>query len=90
MLVQNIGSQKRAQAAVRIQLHTGRTHQIRVHFEAIGCSLLGMRCIMERWIKELSGKRCIAWNYFTHPFTKETVHLISPLAEDMKSVDDTL
>jgi 23S rRNA pseudouridine1911/1915/1917 synthase len=27
---------------------------------------------------------------FTHPFTKETVHLISPLAEDMKSVDDTL
>ena len=42
MLVQNIGSQKRAQAAaVRIQLHTGRTHQIRVHFEAIGCSLLG-------------------------------------------------
>ena len=26
---------------MRIQLHTGRTHQIRVHFEAIGCSLLG-------------------------------------------------
>ncbi|KKJ72935.1 pseudouridine synthase, partial [Enterococcus faecium MRSN 4777] len=28
-------------ALVDIQLHTGRTHQIRVHFSAIGCALLG-------------------------------------------------
>ena len=28
-------------ALVDVQLHTGRTHQIRVHFSAIGCPLLG-------------------------------------------------
>lgn len=78
-------------AAVRIQLHTGRTHQIRVHFEAIGCSLLGDEMYhgkMDQGI-ERQALHCMEL-IFTHPFTKETVHLISPLAEDMKSVDDTL
>ena len=78
-------------AAVRIQLHTGRTHQIRVHFEAIGCSLLGDEMYHGKMVQgiERQALHCMEL-IFTHPFTKETVHLISPLAEDMKSVDDTL
>ena len=58
-------------AAVRIQLHTGRTHQIRVHFEAIGCSLLGDEMYhgkMDQGI-ERQALHCMEL-IFTHPFTK--------------------
>jgi 23S rRNA pseudouridine1911/1915/1917 synthase len=74
-------------AAVRIQLHTGRTHQIRVHFEALGCPLLGdamYHGAMDQGI-ERQALHCIQI-CFIHPFTKEQLIITSPLAEDMQKV----
>lgn len=75
------------QALVNIQLHTGRTHQIRVHFEAIGCSLLGDEMYggnMDQGI-ERQALHCCQLN-FVHPFSKEYMELRSPLADDMKKI----
>ena len=55
---------------VRIRLHTGRTHQIRVQFASRGMPLVG-----ERKYSELNDPCEIAlWSYrigFTHPKTGE-------------------
>ncbi|MGG5341295.1 RluA family pseudouridine synthase [Enterococcus sp. AZ192] len=75
------------QALVNIQLHTGRTHQIRVHFESIGCSLLGDDMYggnMDQGI-ERQALHCCQLN-FVHPFSKEYMELRSPLADDMKKI----
>lgn len=74
-------------AFVKIQLHTGRTHQIRVHFESIGCSLLGDELYhgsMESGIQR-QALHCSHLS-FTHPFTGEKISIDSTLAEDMKAI----
>lgn len=61
-----------------IRLHTGRTHQIRVHFSYIGCPLFA---------DELYGEKVNNKTYtlhagsleFTHPFTKEKLTLTAPI-----------
>ncbi|MBO0466285.1 RluA family pseudouridine synthase [Enterococcus plantarum] len=82
---------KKDQALVNIQLHTGRTHQIRVHFEAIGCPLLGDSMYggkMDSGI-ERQALHCCQLS-FIHPFTKQRLELTSPLEEDMKKIVDQL
>ncbi|MEI5995161.1 RluA family pseudouridine synthase [Candidatus Enterococcus mansonii] len=79
------------QALVNIQLHTGRTHQIRVHFEAVGCPLLGDDMYggqMDTGIVRQALHCCQL--SFIHPFTKQRLELTSPLAEDMKKIVDQL
>lgn len=78
-------------ALVNIQLHTGRTHQIRVHFEAIGCPLLGDDMYGGKMNKgiERQALHCCQLS-FIHPFTKQRLELTSPLAEDMKKIVDQL
>lgn len=78
-------------ALVDVQLHTGRTHQIRVHFSAIGCPLLGddlyggaMNLGIER-----QALHCYSLT-FPHPFTGEELSFKLPLAADMKEIADTL
>lgn len=60
---------------VRIRLHTGRTHQIRVQFSSRGMPLVG-----ERKYSELNDPCEIAlWSYrigFTHPKTGERMEFI--------------
>ena len=60
---------------VRIRLHTGRTHQIRVQFASRGMPLVG-----ERKYSELNDPCEIAlWSYriaFTHPKTGEKMEFI--------------
>ncbi|MHC5217026.1 RluA family pseudouridine synthase [Enterococcus sp. LJL128] len=76
-------------AFVRIQLHTGRTHQIRVHFESIGCSLLGDELYngaLDKGI-ERQALHCSHLS-FKHPFTNEELFFDSPLAEDMQRLID--
>ncbi|MBL1229783.1 RluA family pseudouridine synthase [Enterococcus sp. BWB1-3] len=74
-------------AYVKIQLHTGRTHQIRVHFESIGCPLLGDEMYggpMDLGIRR-QALHCSQLS-FIHPFTQEKMRIDSPVAEDMKRI----
>lgn len=78
-------------AKVAIQLHTGRTHQIRVHFSEIGCPLLGDE--MYGGSFDYSIKRqalhCQALA-FNHPFTNEALCFEQELPRDMKEVDNDM
>ncbi|EHJ56623.1 RluA family pseudouridine synthase [Streptococcus urinalis FB127-CNA-2] len=72
---------------VDIRLHTGRTHQIRVHFSHIGFPLLGddlyggrMDCGIERQALHCHFLK------FTDPFTKEIQEHSLDLTEDFDSV----
>ena len=61
---------------VKVRLHTGRTHQIRVQFSHRGLPLLGD-------IRYGSKADCSAalWSYhlaFTHPVTKKAVDVTCP------------
>lgn len=72
---------------VDIQLHTGRTHQIRVHFSHIGQPLLGDDLYggsLERGI----GRQALHCHLlsFYNPFTKKQLTLTSDLTADMKKV----
>ncbi|MFJ8067291.1 RluA family pseudouridine synthase [Psychrobacillus sp. NPDC096426] len=74
---------------VRLQLHTGRTHQIRVHMMSIGHPLIGddlyggsQKFISRQALhaRELNLK---------HPFSGETLKIISPFPKDMKDIIPT-
>lgn len=63
---------------VEIELHTGRSHQIRVQFSHAGCPLYGD----QKYGKELNkpGQQIALWSVlvgFPHPVTKEDVTLRS-------------
>ena len=70
---------------LRLVPHTGRTHQLRVHMAYIGHPLLG------DWLYGKQDDRIhrpalhAAELAFIHPLTKQTIHLTSPLPEDMRS-----
>lgn len=75
------------QALLDIQLHTGRTHQIRVHFAALGCPLLGDDLYggqMDAGV-ERQALHCYALR-FVHPFTNQPLNFEIPLAEDMTKI----
>ncbi len=68
---------------IKLWLETGRTHQIRVHMKYIGHALLGdflynpdMRKITRQALHSHSLT-------FHHPITKEKMHFVAPLPEDM-------
>lgn len=71
-------------ALVDIQLHTGRTHQIRVHFAAIGCPLRGDE-LYGGLVDETMNRQALHCYelQFTHPFTQEALHFTQALPQDM-------
>ncbi|MGX7024075.1 RluA family pseudouridine synthase [Vagococcus hydrophili] len=74
-------------ALIRIQLHTGRTHQIRVHFSAIGCPLLGDSMYdgnMDLGI-DRQALHCTRLE-MKHPFTGEPLILEQHLPNDMEII----
>ncbi|MCS7459727.1 RNA pseudouridine synthase [Paenibacillus doosanensis] len=59
---------------VQVELHTGRPHQIRVQFAAIGCPLVGDQRYGAHLTKP--GQQIALWSTelsFEHPTTKETL-----------------
>ena len=76
---------------LRAHLHTGRTHQIRVHLASIGHPVLGDDTYGGgggRRLVALPPKRHFlhaAWLIFPHPETGETVELRSPLPADLRT-----
>ncbi|WP_165005393.1 MULTISPECIES: RluA family pseudouridine synthase [unclassified Enterococcus] len=74
-------------ALVDIQLHTGRTHQIRVHFSEIGCALLGDDMYGGRMDMGIERQALHCYDLrFYHPFTQELLEFKQPLAQDMEAV----
>lgn len=76
--------QRSAQSAlVDIQLHTGRTHQIRVHFSDFGCPLMGDEmygggtAVLPR-----QALHCYSLA-FRHPFSQQALAFELPLPKDM-------
>jgi 23S rRNA pseudouridine1911/1915/1917 synthase len=82
-----------AAALVEAQIHTGRTHQIRVHFQHLGHPVLGDDTYGAKQNKKLKEQT----NYaaprvllhakelsFLHPRTKKPVHFSAPLPKDFK------
>ena len=68
-------------ALLRLKLHTGRTHQIRVHLAFLGCPLLGDteyggEPVMDR--PALHSWRVL----LRHPFTGESLQWTAPLPQD--------
>ena len=69
---------------VRLQLHTGRTHQIRVHMSHLGHPLVGddlyggSRLQIDR-----QALHCVSLS-MEHPLTSVPLHFTSMLNEDMQ------
>lgn len=72
---------------VRIHLHTGRTHQIRVHFATIGHPLLGDQLYAGPKVGGLSrpALHCAQLKFY-HPFLKRTLTINSPLPTDLQQL----
>lgn len=72
---------------VDIQLHTGRTHQIRVHFAHIGFPLLGDDLYGGEMGYGLK-RQALHCHFlsFVDPFSKEHKQYNSSLTEDLDSV----
>ena len=69
---------------VKLRLETGRTHQIRVHLQSIGCPVMG-DFLYGRETSRLPGR--IALHSFhlecLHPVTNQHLSLTSPLPEEL-------
>ncbi|MFA6309320.1 MAG: RluA family pseudouridine synthase [Clostridia bacterium] len=82
---------------LRFNLETGRTHQIRVHCQAIGHPLVGETLYPQlNSTKEkntpLINRQCLHSESvsFIHPITKKAINLSCDIPEDIKSVLETL
>jgi 23S rRNA pseudouridine1911/1915/1917 synthase len=81
-----------AATLIEAKLGTGRTHQIRVHFSAIGHPVLGDKTYGKKVEVEGKRKKIVFPRQmlhaetlgFIHPVTKEYLEFSSPLPEDME------
>ncbi len=81
---------KKNYSLLRLILHTGRTHQIRVHMSYIGYPLLGDELYapnipdISKYIKRVA-LHCFKVS-FLHPMTNKSVEIISNVPSDMKNL----
>ena len=81
------------------KLHTGRTHQIRVHFSALHHPILGDETYGHTPLKSPLGQllESLHWKHgrqalhayalqFLHPITQEPLAFESPFPEDMRQL----
>ncbi len=77
-------STNKGRGLVRLELETGRTHQIRVHMAWLGCPLVGdfLYGVEDR---TLIGRTALhSWQLsLTQPLTGERIELTAPVPEDM-------
>lgn len=76
---------------VRVQLHTGRTHQIRAHFAALDHPLIGDALYGGPEVAGLTRQALHAQRLaFTDPFDQTPREFVSPLPEELKQLLITL
>ena len=71
-------------AFTECHLHTGRTHQIRVHMKSLGCPILGDEIYAQPPRQQPSAPRLLLHASqlgFTHPSSKEALSFTAPLPE---------
>jgi len=74
-----------AGTVVECTLHTGRTHQIRVHLKHLGHPLLGDALYAPRLVGHYPRQMLHAWKLgFVHPRTGKPMDFSSPIPEDFK------
>ncbi len=73
---------------VRVKLHNGRTHQIRVHFSHIGYPLAGDDMYGGSTADTSVQALHCGEVTFTHPISREVVKLCSDIREDMRELID--
>jgi 23S rRNA pseudouridine1911/1915/1917 synthase len=81
-----------AATLIEAKLGTGRTHQIRVHFSAIGHPVLGDKTYGKKTAIEINRKKIVFPRQmlhaetlgFIHPVKKEYIEFSSPIPEDME------
>jgi len=91
-------AQKDKFALLKIRLHTGRTHQIRVHMESIGHPVIGDQTYGNRKMNKEFQEKFAFTRQFLHAFSlgfippesKESIQITSPLPEDLLHILKTL
>jgi 23S rRNA pseudouridine1911/1915/1917 synthase len=81
-----------SQALLKVNIHTGRTHQIRVHLAFIGCPVVGDRVYGYR-TQRIGLKRQFlhaAELALDHPTTGERLHFEAPLPVGLQNILDKL
>ncbi|CAM3996779.1 RluA family pseudouridine synthase [Paenibacillus alkaliterrae] len=89
--------EKPAAAAVRLKLETGRTHQIRVHMQHIGCPLIGDKMYgpkdgaINDWENAVGRQALHAETLgFRHPITKSWMEWQAPLPPELERLEQIL
>ena len=88
-------------ARISLRLETGRTHQIRVHMQHMGCPLIGDPMYGDHAAEasigihpagqELGRQALHAERLaFRHPWTGEAMTFVAPLPEDLQQLEQTL
>ncbi len=76
---------------IECRLHSGRTHQIRVHLHHLGHPVLGDKVYGARFAKDFPRQMLHAWKLaFTHPRTNARMSFEAPLPEDFSAAMRTL
>jgi RluA family pseudouridine synthase len=75
------------------ELHTGRTHQLRVHLSSMGHPILGDVQYGKKFLCGLKPKRNLLHAYsvaFKHPTMGKSIKIVAPIPTDFKEALDTL
>ncbi len=76
---------------VECRLHSGRTHQIRVHLQHLGHPILGDTVYAGRRAGKFPRQMLHAWKLgFDHPGTGARLHFEAPLPEDFEAAMDAV
>jgi len=76
---------------VECTLHSGRTHQIRVHLHHLGNPVAGDKLYAAKLARGFPRQMLHAWKLgFTHPRTKEAINFQAPMPEDFAEALATL
>jgi 23S rRNA pseudouridine1911/1915/1917 synthase len=76
---------------VECRLHSGRTHQVRVHLHHLGHPVLGDKVYGQKYAKTFPRQMLHAWKLgFQHPRTNESTNFEAPLPNDFEEAVKSL